>query len=354
MPRGLLNAFSKPRVLSASGGTLLLVVGSLLLAPSYCGAQSSQPVPAVHSLPKALTLDELVNLIKRHKKDAQVVVTEVGERGVDFDLDEKAERKLRKAGADDQMLPEIWKATPKGKANMAALLTTPTGTDIEAPAAQALALHDIQNAGDPGLSLQLANDFEKKYPASPLLSYVYTSEAKAYQDRGDLDRAIYAGRESLKLDPDNTFSLIVLAITLSQPKQGNGSPREAATQLQEAESDANRALALLDRLKPRPGETDEQFQQRKGALAADAHFALGLVATQRDDYEGALTQYQTAIASTNKPTFQYFYRLAEAYASVGQTSKAIEALQKASELARGTPMQKYVDDFMAELQRTSH
>jgi tetratricopeptide (TPR) repeat protein len=145
--------------------------------------------------------------------------------------------------------------------------------------------------------------------------------------------------------------LIIVALVLPQPKELKGSPADVRQKLQEADTDANRALTLLEKLKPRPEETDEQFQQRKGALAGDAHFALGLSATQKEDYEGALTQYQTAISSTNKPTFQYYYRLAETYASIGQTAKAIEALQKASDLARGTPMQKYADDFMAELRR---
>jgi tetratricopeptide (TPR) repeat protein len=317
-------------------------------------AQSTQSPGAAQASIKPLTLDELVNLIKQHKKDEEQVLTALSERGVDFDLDEKSEKKLRKAGADEQLLPEVWKATPNGKAHMAALLTTPTGTEIQAPAAQALALQNIQDEGDPGRSLQLADEFEKKYLDSPLLSYVYASEAKAYQDKGDLDQAVQVGRKSLKLDSDNTFSLIILAITLTQPKQLRGSSQEVTGLLQEAENDANRALTLLDKLKQRPGETDEQFQQRKGALAADAHFALGSVDTQKENYEGALTQYQLAISSTNKPTFQYYYRLAEAYASIGQTSKAIDVLQKASDLARGTPMEKYVDDFKTELQRTSH
>jgi predicted Zn-dependent protease len=43
--------------------------------------------------------------------------------------------------------------------------------------------------------------------------------------------------------------------------------------------------------------------------------------------------------------------LAEAYASEGHVSEAIATLQKASELARGTSMQKYADDFVAELRQ---
>ena len=328
------------------------MLGIGLAHPSRCQspAGSIESSVATQTSLKPLTLDELVNLIKQHKKDTEAVLSAVGQRSVAFDLDEKTEKKLRKAGADDQLLAEIWKATPKGKASMASLLTTPTGNEIQAPAAQALALHDIQAAGDPKSALQLDGDFEKKYPDSPLLSYVYTSEAKAHQDQGNLDQAIESANKSLKLDPDNTFSLIILAVALTQPKAQKGPSQALAAQLQEAESDANRALTLLDKLKSRPEETDEQFQQRKGALAADAHFALGSVSAQREEYEGALTQYQLAIASTNKPTFQYYYRLAEVYASIGQTPKAIDALQRASELARGTPMQKYVDDFMAELQ----
>jgi tetratricopeptide (TPR) repeat protein len=331
------------------------MLGIFLVLPSRCQspAQSTgSSVPTQTSL-KPLTLDELVSLIKQHKKDTQAVLSAVGERRVDFDLDEKTESKLRKAGANDQLLPEIWKATPKGKASMASLLTTPAGNEIQAPAAQALALHDIQAAGDPRSALQLDGDFEKKYPDSPLLSYVYTSEAKAHQDQGNMDQAIESARNSLKLDPDNTFSLIILAVALTQPQALKGPSQDIAARLQEADRDAARALTLLDKLKSRPGETDEQFRQRKGALAADAHFALGSVSAQREEYEEALTQYQLAISSTNKPSFQYYYRLAEAYASIGQTSKAIDALQKASDLARGTPMQKYVDDFMAELQKTS-
>ena len=140
-------------------------------------------------------------------------------RGVDFDLDDKTEKKLRKAGADDELLPEIWKATPKGKAHIDALLTSPTGVEIKASPGEALALQDIQNESDADHRVKMAEEFEKKYPSSPLLSYVDTAAAKAYQEKGELDNAVIAARKSLKLDPDNTFSLIILALVLPQPKE---------------------------------------------------------------------------------------------------------------------------------------
>jgi tetratricopeptide (TPR) repeat protein len=217
-----------------------------------------------------------------------------------------------------------------------------------------MALQEIQNEGAPDRRLRMVDAFEKKYPNSPVLSYVYTEAAKAQQQNGAFDEAVQYCRKSLKLDPDNTFSLIIMALVLPQPKLLKGSPKEVAGRLSEAAADANRALALLEKLQKRPDETDEQFQARKGSLTADAHFALGMEEMQEDEFDKAVAEYQAAISSTSKPTFQYYYRLAEAYASEGHVSEAIQSLQKASELGRGTPMQKYADDFISELHQKAH
>jgi tetratricopeptide (TPR) repeat protein len=318
------------------------------------GALPPQPRPAAQSPSSPLTLEEVIQLIKQSKSEPQSVASAIAERGVDFELEEKVEKKLRKAGADDALIADIWKVTPSGKAHVRALLTSPSGTDLQASAEEAMALRDIQKEAAPDRRLQMVDAFEKKFPSSPLLSYVYTEAARAHQESGALDEAVQYCRKSLKLDPDNTFSLIIMALVLPQPKLLKGNANEVAAQLSEAAADANRALALLEKLKKRPDESDEQFQERKGSLAAEAHFALGMEEMQRDHFDKAVAEYQAAISSTSKPTFQYYYRLAEADASQGHVSDAIQALQKASEIGRGTPMQKYADDFIAELQQKLH
>lgn len=336
---------------------IAVLLSGMFAFPQEAPPSQQQPTPSQTSAKSSaapLTLDEVIKLIKQGKKEPQQVASTIAARGVDFELDEKSEKKLRKAGADDTLLPEIWKVTPSGKAHMQALLTSPSGVEIQASPAEALALQEIQNEADADRRVGMAAEFEKKFPSSPLLSYILTAAAKARQEKGDLDEAIATARKSLKLDPDNTFSLIIIALALPQPKELQGGGKEVGERLHEAKADANRALALLEKLKQRSDETDTQFQQRKGALAADAHFAMGMAETQQDHYEEALAQYQLAIFSTSKPTFQYYYRLAETYASIGQVSQAIDTLQKASELARGTPMQKYADDFMAELRQRAH
>jgi tetratricopeptide (TPR) repeat protein len=343
------------RVLTGLGLAILLVeilVSPLKARPPH--PQTNQSSQAAPSAPSPLTLDEVIRLIKQNKNDPKAAASAIAERGVNFELDEKTQKKLQKGGADDELLGEIWKATPSGKAHMRALLTSPSGAEVQASPGEAMALQEIQNEGTTDRRLQMVVAFEKKFPSSPLLSYVYTEGAKAQQQNGALDEAVQYCRKSLKLDPDNTYSLIIIALILPQPKMLKGNGKEVADQLSEAAADANRALALLEKLQKRPDETDEQFQARKGSLAGDAHFALGMEEMQRDQFDKAVAEYRAAISSTAKPTFHYYYRLAEAYASAGHVSEAIQSLQKASELARGTPMQKVADDFIAQLQQKTH
>ena len=329
-----------------------ILVSPLVAYPQ--NPQAAQSLPGAQVSQARLTLDEVIRLLKQNKQSPHQVAPTLAERGVDFDLNEKAVKKLRKAGADDTLLGDIWKATPTGKAQMRAILTSPAGVELQASPGEALALQTMENEEDPDRRLQMINDFERKFPHSPLLPYADTQAAKAYQQKGDLNKVVEYGEKSLKLDPDNTFALVNMALALTQPKMLKGSPDEVRKRLSEAETDANRALTLLEKLKKGPNETDEQFQQRKGSIAADVHFALGAVQMQHEDFAKAVSEYQTAIASTTKPTFQYYYRLGEAYASEGQIAQAIEVLHQASDLGRGTPMQKYADDFIAELQRKSH
>ena len=337
-------------------GVSLILIGMCFcpLAAHPSDPQSNQSATATQSPSSPLTLDEVSRLIKESKGKLESVVPTIGARGVDFEVDEKAEKKLRKAGADDALIAEIWKVTPSGKAHIQAILTSPTGVELQAPPVEAMDLQDIQKESSPDRRLQMVDEFEKKFPNSPLLSYADTEAARVHEEKGDYDQAVQYCRKSLKIDPDNTFSLIILALVLPQPNLLKRDPNQAPAMLSEAAADANRALVLLEKLRKRPDETDEQFEVRKGTLSADAHFALGMNEMQQDQFDKAVADYQAAISSSKNPTFQYYYRLGEAYASGGHVSEAIQALQKASDAGRGTPMQKYADDFITELQLKAH
>jgi tetratricopeptide (TPR) repeat protein len=337
------------------GGPILLTATLAATVPvSLATTQSDPPRESRQSSTSPLKLDEVIDLIRKIKKDPAQLSSALTQRGVDFELDAKTEKKLRKAGADDDLLYEIWQITPNGKAHMKALLTTPSGVELQVASSEALAFRDIQNETEPSPRFRMISEFEKQFPNSALLSYVYTTAAKTHEENGDFEAALNYGEKSLKLDPDNTFALVAVALALPQPRMLNGKPDEVRARLSEAAADANRALALLEKLPRQTAETDDQFQQRKNSIAADAHFALGMVEMQEDRFDRAVAQYKTAISLNAKPGVQNYYRLAEAYASEGQIAEAIEALREASRLGRGTPMEKYANDFIAELRQKTH
>ncbi len=304
-------------------GALIFLVTSLVPA---LAAQAPQP---------ALAEKEVVRLVRHSKKDLQSVVSTVAARGVDFDLDLRIEKELRKAGANDDVLEAIWKAGPAGRSQKA-LLTTATGAGIEATPEEAQAFQNVENETDAARRSQMASDFQKSYPNSRLLSYIYAQEAKTYEKRGDVEKVIEYGEKSLKVDPDNLFSLIQVSITLAQPGMMKGTEAEKAKRLSEAENCANRALKLIEQVKKQSAETDEQFQTRKGTMSADVHFTLGMVHLLRDEYPMAVEEYKKAISSTASPTAQLYFRLAEAYEMENKRAEAIEAFTRASELGRGT------------------
>ncbi|MBZ5672008.1 MAG: hypothetical protein LAO04_20070 [Acidobacteriia bacterium] len=303
------------------------------------------------TLPQPLTQEEVRDLIKKNKKDLDVVYKALDERGVNFDLDRKIEVKMRSAGADDALLQAIWKAGPTGRNTKAATLTSSSGVPLHAKYEEAMGYKTMENELDPDKRLRMVEEFEQRFPNSELMSIVYTQAAKAYREKGDLNKLVEYGEKSLKLDPNNLFSLLMVAIALPQPRMLESNPELTARRLSTAKEYANRALKLIDGLPAKPNETDEQLKKRKDAVASDAHTALALVYMDRDESAKAIEEFKTAISLSQAPNPQLYFRLGEVCANSGKTNEALEAFAKASELGRGTVLQQYADQRIAELKK---
>ena len=325
-------------------GKLLVRVAMVFLVGIFPFLAAGQQAP--------LTQKEVRDLIKKNKQNPELVVKTVTDQTVAFDLDRKIEEKLRSAGATNEILQAIWKAGPFYRTAKNSSLTSATGKQLEATYDEAVAYQTIQNELDPDKCLQMVADFEKRYPNSQLLSHVYTQGANAEQQKGDLAQVIALGEKSLKLDPDNVLSLILVAVTLPQPKMiENLSAAETNQRLAEADADAQHALTLTDKVPKRAEETDEQFQKRQAGLISDAHTALALVNMQRDDTDKAIAEFQTAIATAPKPNPVLYFRLGEIYANNGNKAKALEAFQKASQFGEGTVLKQYADQRIQDLKK---
>ncbi|MBZ5516347.1 MAG: tetratricopeptide repeat protein [Acidobacteriia bacterium] len=323
------------------------VVGAVLVA--FALGLSPGSVVMGQEPRKEFTEKELIRLIKASQSDLKSVAVAVEDRGVDFDSNPKIEKRLRKAGADRETIEAVREAGPTSRANARGILTGATGTQIQVSREESKAFQAIQNEADPTRRIQLASDFEKRFPTSAILSHVDAQLAIAYHELGDPNHALEYGEKALKSDPDNLTVLIVVALTACQPGMLRGSASESAARLAESESDAGRALTLLEKMTKPPDETDEQFQARKGKLAAEAHFALGMVALMQENPAKAIEEFQGAITATPTPLPQHYFRLGEAYADSGKTGEAIEAFSKARELGKGTVIEQLANQRIAEL-----
>jgi len=119
-------------------------------------------------------------------------------------------------------------------------------------------------ATDPAKRHALAQTFINSYPQSWLLAQAYDLAARSSLDLGEYQRALTEGRFSLRLMPENSVLLILIANVEAQ--QGQFEP---------ARSDAYDALDYLDRFL-RPADIPEaQWRSIQPQLKASAYFAIG-------------------------------------------------------------------------------
>jgi tetratricopeptide (TPR) repeat protein len=306
----------------------------------------------------------LQKVLKEIKKSpAEIVIKDVMDLGVDFEMNASIEKKLRKANASDQLVDAVRQAGPKEREQMAKLIIGAGEAGFQSiPKEQAQAFDAIKVEVDADKEIALVDDFIKKYPDSPVLSYAYGFGANAYQQKTDVEKVVEYSGKGLKLKPDNIMCLIFSIAMLPMPQYLNAHPADREKILQEAESDANRALQLIPKIPKQPNETDAHYQKRLADLASEVHGPLGMIhlnqATQalqgpdKAELAKAEQEFTAAVTTASHPDPRDYYRLGEAYKLDGKWDNALQAFTKASELGQGTMVKTYADEEIAQIKKT--
>ncbi|PYV14546.1 MAG: hypothetical protein DMG21_17865, partial [Acidobacteria bacterium] len=149
-------------------------------------------------------------------------------------------------------------------------------------------LSAIQNELDPDRQIQLAEDFQKKFPESLLLGWIYFFEGNAYQQKNQADKvteyhkkAIENFDKGLKADGNNLSNLLIAASLMPQPGYLPQGEMEKAKQLTDAEGYATHALELLDQLQKQGTETDDDLKKRKDDYQRKMHGSLAMIHLER-------------------------------------------------------------------------
>jgi tetratricopeptide (TPR) repeat protein len=307
-----------------------------------------------------MTEKEVTKEIK--SSPAETVIKDVKKRGVDFEMTPDIEKKLRKAKATDEVIEAVKAAGPKGRAQAAQMALGPGAVNAQGiPKEQIEGYDAIRSELDPDKTIALVDDFAKKYPTSPFLSYVYSFGANAYQQKGDVEKVVGMINESLKLKPDNIMSLVIEIGMLPQPQYLNKHEEDRDKILQEAESDGNRALQLISQVPKQANEADADRQKRLAAVASQVHGSLGMVHLERAaeslagpdkaELAKAEEEFKTAVTTTDRPDPQDYYRMGEAYKMDGKLDDAIQAFTNASQGGQGTMIKPYADKQIEDLKK---
>jgi tetratricopeptide (TPR) repeat protein len=188
-----------------------------------------------------------------------------------------------------------------------------------------MALMQAQQAGADA-EIKAADDLITKYADTYYKETALVIEANAYQQKGDQAKAQIYCEQVLQINPKNFQVPNVLGTLLVQQTHEHDLDRDE--KLANAEKYFNLTIEdLKTAAKPNPQMADAQWEQAKKYLGAEAHNGLGLVALNRKNFDGAITEFKAATdTEPDEPAFQV--RLASSYLQGGKGAEAIAVCDK--------------------------
>lgn len=192
------------------------------------------------------------------------------------------------------------------------------------------ALQAVFQATTPDARITASEEFITKFPKSDFLGLALFAEAQSYQQKNDYAKMQIYGERTLDSDPDDATKLqaeLLLAKVIAQQTREFDLDREE--KLGKVDKYANAALGTLKTItKPNPNLPDEQWENFKGQMVADAHESMGMAAAVRKNNDQAISEYKAAIAATKEPEASTEVRLASAYNKSGKYDDAIALCDK--------------------------
>ena len=187
-------------------------------------------------------------------------------------------------------------AQPAGKAAQAAPAQAPKGP---APKSQAelQALQALQAAvqgTDLDAIIKTCEDLLTRFPDTDFKDTVLTSEADAYQQKGDWIKAQIFAEQAIATNPKAANATLMLADILSKHTGEHDLDRDE--KLTKAEASAHQAIELVAAQPKPPQVPDAAWDGYKKQLTAQAQDDLGLVFAARKSWDSAAATFRTAIA----------------------------------------------------------
>jgi tetratricopeptide (TPR) repeat protein len=211
----------------------------------------------------------------------------------------------------------------------------PAGLFAQAPAPKVksngerkaiVAITTAVQAGDADGVIKAAENLLNNYADSDYKEYALTSEAKAYQAKGDMDNAqVYADRV-LQINPKAYLMELLVADAITPHiKEFDLNKDEEVSKATKLYTDAIESVKVA--VKPNPQLSDADWETNKKFAIGQAYNGLGMLATFQKKNDDAVKNFQLALE--NDPDQDaYATRLANAYLTAGKKAEALDICNK--------------------------
>ncbi len=225
----------------------------------------------------------------------------------------------------------------KGEPPAAAQTDQPKGPMPKSKGEQDALVAMFNAQSKPDDVIAAAENLLTKYADTDFKDTALFFEANAYRQKGDRDKAQLFAERTLQANPKNFQASLMLAELIAQTTRENDLDKE--DKLTKADKYANDAIASVSAAaKPNPQMTDQQWDDVKKDLVAEAHDSLGMSALLRKKYDVAINEFKMSVDGAAHPEPAFQVRLASAYSSAGKYDDAIAAADKVMNDAQ-TPTQ---------------
>jgi tetratricopeptide (TPR) repeat protein len=192
---------------------------------------------------------------------------------------------------------------------------------------EANAFNAIVKAQTPDEKMKAADEFVVKFADSQYKGIALYDAAEAADQKGDYQKAIIYGDESLQADATNFDAKLLVAGELAQHTRENDLDKDE--KLTKAEKYTNEALSQIPTAaKPQPSIKDDQWETYKKYATARAHYDLGLIALARRKPDVEITEFKSAVDMSTPPDPVWLARLANAYNDAGKPDDALATANK--------------------------
>ena len=195
----------------------------------------------------------------------------------------------------------------------------------KSPAESQAVIALIQAQGNPDATIKAAEDLLSKFADSTFKETALFTEAQAYKDKKDNEKATIYAEKTLEVNPKSFQAMLLLGEILATTTRENDLDKEE--KLTKADKYFNGAIdAVKTAAKPNPQLTDAQWEDGKKWVTAQAHSGIGQVAMTRKKYDVAATEFKSA--NDLDPQATYAVKEAAALHDAGKNDEAVAILDK--------------------------